>query len=75
MSLVAALALIAQASAPGAVAAPVSVAEQATATARVLRPVAIRVDAQGAVALEAAEASPPAQRSRDAAGTVWIEFS
>ena len=79
MSLAAALALIAQSAvlvaAPVAAAAPAGAVEQVTASVTVLRPVRVVVDADGAVQLDSAPYAAPVQRSRDAAGTVWIEFS
>ena len=75
MSFLAALALIAQSAAPVAAPAPAGVAEQVTATVTVLRPARVVVDADGAVQLDSAPYAAPVQRSRDAAGTVWIEFS
>ena len=75
MSLVAALALIAQSAAPVGAAAPAGVAERVTATVTVLRPARVVVDADGVAQLESAPYAAPVQRSRDAAGTVWIEFS
>ena len=83
MSLAAALAFIAQSAAqsaalvaaPVAAAAPAGAVEQVTASVTVLRPVRVVVDADGAVQLDSAPYAASVQRSRDAAGTVWIEFS
>ncbi len=47
----------------------------ASATARVVRPVRIRIDRDTAeVSIDAAQTQTP-QRVRDDAGTLWIEFS
>lgn len=78
MSIAAALLLFAQASAPVAAQAP---APQPTAIAtvqasvRVLRPARISVAEAVEDALEGQQRDHSVQRGRDAAGTVWIEFS
>lgn len=47
----------------------------ATASARVLKPAAVRVNRDtGAVVVQGNNAAP-AQKAKDALGTVWIEFS
>ncbi len=82
MSLAAAFVMIAQAAAPtaassGSVATPAPssvVAETVTARARVLRPARITFDKETAEVSVTAR-SAEAQRGRDGAGTIWIEFS
>ena len=80
MSLAAALVLIAQAASPN-VAAPAAergapIAEQARASVTVLRPVRISVAVEGGkLSVDAPANGQPVQRSRDAAGTLWVEFS
>lgn len=79
MSLAAALVLIAQSASPAAAEAPVAgampVAERARATVRILRPAQVRVARDGAVEVEGDHDPRTVQRSRDAAGTLWVEFS
>lgn len=78
MSIAAALLIFAQASAPFVAQAP---APQPTAIAtvqasvRVLRPARISVAQAVADAPEGQQRDHSVQRGRDAAGTVWIEFS
>ena len=71
--------MIAQSTAPAMAEAPVArsgpVAEIVTASAQVLRPARIVLSNSGEVELKGAEQMPKPQRDRDAAGTVWIEFS
>ena len=82
MSFTAALVMIAQSASPN-VADRQSVrtnpvAVTATARVRIMRPVEVRVDAQGVVsAVQGGDesAKAPIQQARDKAGTVWIEFS
>lgn len=80
MSLAAALVLIAQAASPG-VAAPAAergsaIAEQVRASVTVLRPARISVAAEGGkLSVDAPANGQSVQRSRDAAGTLWVEFS
>lgn len=79
MSLAAALLLVAQSASPAVAMAPAvsatPLAEQARARVRVLRPVQVSVARDGAVEIEGDYDPRTVQRSRDAAGTVWVEFS
>ena len=79
MSLAAALVLIAQSAAPNAADAPAArttpVATTATASARVLRPARISVREQAEVTSAGEGGTANVQQARDAAGTLWIEFS
>ncbi|MAY20071.1 MAG: hypothetical protein CL955_05585 [Erythrobacteraceae bacterium] len=80
MSLAAALVLIAQAASPGvappAVEQRAAIAEQVRASVTVLRPARISVAAEdGSVSVDAPTNGQSVQRSRDAAGTLWVEFS
>ena len=75
MNLTAALLLIAQSAAPAAVSAPAPVAERATATVTIVRPVQVRLTEQGEVSVDGLAGDTTIQRNRDAAGTIWIEFS
>jgi len=76
MSLIASLAMIAQASAPVASAPPARsqpIAVSVRASVRVIRATAIRIEDSGQVS-DSAQAVTP-QRERDQAGTLWIEFN
>ena len=79
MSLAASLLLIAQSAAPavGDVPKPAgsSVAVPASATVTIRRAAVIRVSDDGDTSVESATSANEVQRSRDEAGTVWIEFS
>lgn len=79
MSFAAALVLIAQATspatAPQAVSGPVRVAERATATVTIRRPAQVRIGRDGTVDVDTPRGVDTVQRSRDEAGTLWIEFS
>lgn len=74
MSLAVAALLIAQTAAVGATAST-PVAQQAVATVRVLRPVRITVEGEKVEVKAGGQQASAPQRSRDSAGTVWIEFS
>ena len=80
MSLAAALLLIAQAASPSVPASaangPAPMAEQVRASVTVLRPARISVAREeGKVSVDAPAGGQSVQRSRDAAGTLWVEFS
>lgn len=79
MSLAAALLLLAQSATPMAADAPVSraspVAEQVRASVTVLRPARVSISRDGAVEVDSTADPRTVQRRRDAAGTVWVEFS
>ncbi len=80
MSFTAALLMIAQSAAPALTATPVAqprapVAVQVSASARVLRPARIGFTQEAGVVLADEERNSTVQRSRDAAGTYWVEFS
>ena len=79
MSLAASLLLIAQSAAPAVGDAPKPsgspVAVQASATVTIRRAAVIRVSDNGDTSVEAVASANEVQRSRDEAGTVWIEFS
>lgn len=76
MSIAAAILLIAQASAPAAAQAPTP-QPMATvrASARVLRPALISFAVEADDPGEGRMRDHGAQRARDAAGTIWVEFS
>lgn len=79
MSFSASLLLIAQAAAPIAVEMPAPlfapVATRATATVTIRRPAVIRLEKNGNMSVESDASEVEVQHRRDAAGTVWIEFS
>lgn len=79
MSLAAALFLIAQSAAPAVADVPASsatpVAEQVRASVRIVRPVRVSIAQDGAVEVDSTVDPRTVQRSRDAVGTVWVEFS
>ena len=72
MNFTAAMLLVAQASGVSATVPAIGIAEPATATVRILRPVV--VDFAAAEITLPADAPAP-QRNRDGAGRTWIEFS
>ncbi|MEL7217313.1 MAG: hypothetical protein AAGK01_02670 [Pseudomonadota bacterium] len=74
MSAAAAIILIAQSAAPTASDKPL-VREYVTASATVVRPAIIRVRRDGEQSRIDATSPIKPQRSRDRAGTVWIEFN
>lgn len=79
MSFAVAVLLIAQSAAPSAPATvetrrPEPIAT-VTASARVLRPAVISFDAVDETSPEDQRTGVAMQRSRDAAGTLWVEFS
>ena len=79
MSLAATLLLIAQSAAPAVGDVPKSsgssVAVQTSATVTIRRAAVIRVSDIGETRVESAASATEVQRSRDEAGTVWVEFS
>ncbi|EAQ28917.1 hypothetical protein NAP1_14998 [Erythrobacter sp. NAP1] len=84
MSFTAALLIIAQSAAPSVAVAPVeqasgasagSVSVQASASARIIRSVEITFDAESGIEVTGNAQNHTLQRSRDDAGTYWIEFS
>lgn len=79
MSIAVAILLAAQAAGPAAAEAPVSrtalVAEQVRASVTIRRPARVTIADNGTVELDASSDPRTVQRSRDAAGTLWLEFS
>ncbi|MHA7820982.1 MAG: hypothetical protein ACX930_15150 [Erythrobacter sp.] len=79
MSLASAFLILTQSATPAAAEAPASraapVAEQVRASATILRPARVSISRDGAVEVEGTPDRRTVQRSRDAAGTVWVEFS
>ncbi|AWW73581.1 hypothetical protein CD351_03960 [Erythrobacter sp. KY5] len=84
MSFTAALLLIAQSAAPLVSDAPMAqssaapsggVSIQASASARIIRATRIAFDRDSGIAVEGETQASTLQRSRDAAGTYWVEFS
>ncbi len=54
---------------------PATVAERVTVSARILRPARIDFDEASGADADDQTRSRAVQRGRDAAGTVWVEFS
>ena len=84
MSFTAALLLIAQSAAPSATVAPVEqasgpsaggVSVQTSASARIIRSVEIAFNAETGIEVTGSAQNHTLQRSRDNAGTYWVEFS
>ena len=80
MSFAAALLVVAQSAVATAAPVPVSaprapVAERVTASVEILRPVRIVLAEEERAFANGEERADRGQRSRDAAGTLWIEFS
>jgi hypothetical protein len=79
MSLSAALVLIAQIAAPSAAPAPAQsaahISVQVKASVTVRRPARISITADGEAEIDGDVNTARVQRNRDAAGTVWFEFS
>lgn len=79
MSLSAALVLIAQSAAPSAAPAPAQsaahIAVQVRASVTIRRPARISITADGEAEIDGDVNAAGVQRNRDAAGTVWFEFS
>ncbi len=74
MSFAAAFVMIAQSTLP--VLGNLPPAQQSvTASARIVRPIVVRVYQQQGKSRIEAEADAKPQRSQDAAGTIWLEFN
>lgn len=77
MSLTAAIVFLTQSPAPVVADAParMPLAERVTASVRVLRPARISYESAAEAVEDERVRNVEVQRDRDAAGTVWIEFS